>query len=59
MPVKLDKNRKSGLLCNHCRERTRVTRTSRICGVLVRERSCQRCGMKFETEERVRDKIAK
>lgn len=42
-----------GILCPHCRFKTRVYKTKTLTGEVARERICDRCHAKIDTEEKV------
>ena len=41
----------SGILCPSCRFPMRVYRTKKLTGEIARERICDRCGEKIDTQE--------
>jgi hypothetical protein len=43
----------SGILCPDCRFKMRVYRTKSLTGTVSRERICDRCGHREDTEERI------
>lgn len=43
----------NGFLCPSCHSRLRVYKTKTLTGAIVRERICDRCREKIETEETV------
>ena len=51
--VELPLVRDSGIFCPACRYPMRVYKTKRLSGAIARERICDRCGEKQDTEELV------